>query len=256
MTVDTKVDALVLGGGDGAVIDPAAPFKGVVRVAGKPMIEWVIDALRASDYINEIAVVVPTAENLGPWADKVDKLVVYNGNFIDNAIQGMTALNNGLHVFCATGDLPALTGAAIDDFIERSFESGADVTYPLVRKEDVLEQFPGSERTFVTVDRQQVTGGNCMLMAPGVVERNREIGQKLFDTRKSVAAMARVVGFVFVVRLATRRVRAVDVERKMEQLLGASCAAIWTPYASIGADIDKPVDVIVAERILFAGSQL
>ena len=130
------------------------------------------------------------------------------------------------------------------------------MTYPLVRKDDVLEQFPGSERTFVTVDRQQMTGGNCMLMAPGVVERNREIGQKLFDTRKSVAAMARVVGFVFVVRLATRRVRAVDVEAKMEELLGASCAAIYTRYASIGADIDKPVDVIVAERILFGRSQL
>ena len=256
MTPDIKVDALVLGGGDGAVIDPAAPFKGVVPVAGKPMIEWVVDALRSSDYINEIAVVVPTAENLGPWADKVDKLVVYNGNFIDNAIAGMSALNSGLHIFCATGDLPALTAEAIDDFITRSLESGAGVTYPLVRKQDVLEQFPGSERTFVTVDHQAVTGGNCMLMAPGVVERNREIGQKLFDTRKSVVAMARVVGFVFVVRLATRRVRVVDVEAKMEELLGATCAAIYTPYASIGADIDKPVDVIVAERILFERSQL
>ncbi len=256
MTPDVKVDALVLGGGDGAVIDPAAPFKGVVPIAGKPMIEWVVDALRDSDYVNEIAVVVPTAENLGSWADKVDKLVICDANFIDNAIAGMSALNSGLHIFCATGDLPALTGEAVDDFITLSLESGAGVTYPLVREEDVLEQFPGSERTFVTVDHQQVTGGNCMLMAPGVVERNREIGQRLFDTRKSVVAMARVVGFKFVIRLATRRIRAVDVEEKMEELLGAPCSAIYTRYASIGADIDKPVDVIVAERILFGRSQL
>lgn len=256
MTPDTRVDALVLGGGDGAVIDAAAPFKGVVPVAGKPMIEWVVDALRESACIHEIAVVVPTAENLGPWADKVDKLVISDANFIDNAIAGLSALNSGLHVFCATGDLPALTAEAVDDFIVRSLETGAGVTYPLVRATDVLEQFPGSERTFVTVDHEQVTGGNCMLLAPGVVERNREIGQRLFDTRKSVAAMARVVGFRFVIRLATKRVRAVDVEQKMEELLGAPCSAIYTSYASIGADIDKPVDVIVAERILFERSQL
>jgi hypothetical protein len=68
--------------------------------------------------------------------------------------------------------------------------------------------------------------------------------------------MARVVGFRFVIRLATRRIRAVDVEEKMEELLGAPCSAIYTRYASIGADIDKPVDVIVAERILFGRSQL
>ncbi len=256
MTDEIRVDALVLGGGDGAVIDPTAPFKGVVPVAGKPMIEWVVDALRSSRYINEIAVVVPTAENLGSWADKVDKLVIQDSSFIGNAVAGMSALNSGLHVFCATGDLPALTAEAIDDFITRSLDSGAGATYPLVKREDVLEQFPGSERTFVTVDRQQVTGGNCMLLAPSVLERNQEIGQRLFDTRKSVAAMARVVGFRFVVRLATRRVRVVDVERKMEELLGVPCCAIYTSYASIGADIDKPVDVIVAERILFERSQL
>ncbi len=251
-----KVDALVLGGGDGAVIDPAVPFKGIAPVAGKPMVEWVVDALRASELVNEIAVVVPTAENLGSWADKVEKLVIHDASFIENAIAGLSALNSGLHVFCATGDLPALTAEAIDDFVVRSLDSGADVTYPLVRAKDVLEQFPGSERTFVTVDHEQVTGGNCMLLAPGVVERNQEIGQRLFDTRKSVAAMARVVGFRFVLRLATRRVRVSDVEAKMEQLLGASCAAIYTHYASIGADIDKPVDAIVAERILFERSQL
>jgi GTP:adenosylcobinamide-phosphate guanylyltransferase len=256
MTVDTKVDALVLGGGDGAVIDSAAPFKGVVPVAGKPMVEWVVDALRGSSLVNEISVVVPTAENLGSWADKVDKLVISDSSFIGNAVAGLSALNSGLHVLGATGDLPALTPDAIDDFVTRSLESGAGITYPLVRKEDVLEQFPGSERTFVTVDHTQVTGGNCMLFTPGVVERNQEIGQRLFDTRKSVAAMARVVGFRFVVRLATRRVRAVDVEAKMEELLGVPCSAIYTKYASIGADVDKPVDVIVAERILFERSQL
>jgi GTP:adenosylcobinamide-phosphate guanylyltransferase len=245
-----KIDALVLGGGDGAVIDAAAPFKGMVAMAGRPMIEWVVDAMRASGSVAEIAVAVPTAESLGPWADKVDKLVVTDGVFIDNIIAGLSALNSGRYVLVTTGDIPALTPEAVDDFVAQSEASGAQVTYPLVRKVDMMSQFPGSERTFVKVDGDNVTGGNCMLLAPDVVARNREIGQRLFDTRKSVFQMARVIGFRFVMRLVAGRLRVADVEAKLEELLGASCAAIYTAHASIGADVDKPVDVIVTERVL------
>ena len=39
-------------------------------------LEWVVDALRASEMVEGIAVVVPSAEDLGSWADKPDKLVV------------------------------------------------------------------------------------------------------------------------------------------------------------------------------------
>jgi hypothetical protein len=30
------------------------------------------------------------------------------------------------------------------------------------------------------------------------------------------------------------------------------CAAVYTTYASIGADVDKPLDVVVSERVLYA----
>ena len=38
---------------------------------------------------------------------------------------------------------------------------------------------------------------------------------------------------------------------EMQQLLGAKCAAVYTPHASIGADVDKPIDVVVSERVLY-----
>ena len=52
-------------------------------------------------------------------------------------------------------------------------------------------------------------------------ERNREIGQRLFDTRKSPVAMARVIGFPFIFKYVDAAGFGVDdVERKMEELLG------------------------------------
>jgi len=159
--------------------------------------------------------------------------------------------DTGRLVLGATGDLPALTPEAIDDFVTRSLESGADFTYPLVRASDMEEQFPGSQRSFVKVAGGEVTGGNVMLVSGELLVRNRDIGQRLFETRKSPVRMARVIGLPFILKYVTGRLRVDDVEHKMEQLLGGRCAAIYTSHASIGADVDKPIDVVVAERVLY-----
>jgi len=247
-----KVDAVVLAGGDGAVIDPTVPIKGLVPVAGKPMVEWVVDALIAAETIGEIAVVVPTAENLGVWADKADKIVVSRGKFIDNCIAGVDSFRNDRSVLVATGDLPALSAEAVDDFIIQSIARGADFSYPLVRKSDMLAQFPGSERTFVRIAGGPVTGGNMMVITPALVTRARDIGQRFFETRKSPLKMARVVGVPFIFKMAAGTLDPADVEHKLGELLGGTCAAVYTSFASIGADVDKPLDVVVAERVLFA----
>jgi GTP:adenosylcobinamide-phosphate guanylyltransferase len=249
-----RVDAVVLAGGEGEVIDPTVHIKGLVPIAGKPMIEWVVLALRAAETIGEIAVVVPTAENLGAWTEMVDYVVVSDCNFIDNAIAGASIFKNERHVLGSTGDLPALTPEAIDDYVSRTLATGAEFSYPLIRAEDMEAQFPGSQRTYVKVAGGPVTGGNMSLISADFLKRNRNIGQRLFETRKSPVAMARVIGIPFIFKYITGKLRVDDVERKMAQLLDAKCAAIYTEHASIGADVDKPIDVVVAERVLYERS--
>ena len=246
-----KVDAVVLAGGDGAVIDPTSRFKGLLPIAGKPMIQWVVEALKGADCVAEVAVVVPTAEDLGPWADTVDKLVVSSGSFIENGLAGIRSFRDDRPTLAVTGDIPAITPAVIEDFVERSLATGADFTYPLIPKEAMLEQFPGSERTFVRLVNGPVTGGNMMIVNPYLVEQNALLGQALFDTRKSAIQMARIIGFRFVLKLATGRLDVPEVEAKLGEILGGTGAAIFTEHASIAADVDKPVDVVVVERVLY-----
>ena len=118
----TVVDAVVLAGGDGAIIDPTVRIKGLVPVAGKPMVEWVVSALRAARTVEGIAVVVPTAENLGGWVDLTDKIVVSDQRFADNIFAGVDSFRTDRPTLVTTGDLPALTPEAIDDFVTRSME--------------------------------------------------------------------------------------------------------------------------------------
>lgn len=248
---DAKVDAVVLAGGDGAIVDPSCRFKGLAVVAGKPMVEWVSEALRASPCVAEVAVVAPTAEDLGPWADRVDKIVVSAGEFMDNVIAGVESFRADRPILLATGDLPTLTPEAVEDFVDRSLSRDAEFAYPLVAKETMIEQFPGSERTFFRLTTGEYTGGNVALIAPELALRSRELGQRLFELRKSPVSTVKVLGMRFALRLMIGRLDAADVERKASEIIGARGIAVFTPYGCIGADVDKPVDVVVAERVLY-----
>ena len=245
-----RVDTVILGGGDGTVIDPESRFKGLVPIGGRPIIEWVVDAVRDATLSEGVAAVVPTAEDLGPWADKVDKIVVSDGTLMENVLTGTASFRVDRPVLVTTGDLPLLTGDALDDFIRSSLATGADFCYPLIRKEDILLQFPGTRRTYVKLKEGPVTGGNMMILNPALVERNRALGERLFRVRKSPVGMARVLGGRFVAKLLTGRLEIPELEDKMGELLGGTGAAIYTRHGSIGLDVDKPRDVDFVEGIM------
>ncbi|HEY5548065.1 MAG TPA: nucleotidyltransferase family protein [Coriobacteriia bacterium] len=251
---DIKVDAVILAGGDGEVIDPTQRFKGLVPIAGKPLVEWVVDAFRDAERVGEIAVVIPTAENLGGWVDRVDKLVVSDRDFMDNAIAGAAAFRSDRPVIIATGDIPLLTGAAIDSFIEAGLATGSEFVYPLVHKESVEGAYPGSERTYFKLKTGRFTGGNAMIVDPKLLPAARDLGQRLFNDRKNAIALVRAAGIGFVVRFVLGRLVPEDLADKIHDLLGGSGAAVVLDDPSIAMDVDKPADLRLVEPRLLARS--
>ncbi|HEX9093786.1 MAG TPA: nucleotidyltransferase family protein [Coriobacteriia bacterium] len=245
-----KVDAVILAGGDGVVLDPACRFKGLLPVAGKPLVEWVVDAFLAAETIEDIAVVMPTAENLGPWVDKVGRLVVSDRQFMDNAIAGIAAFRSDRPVLVATGDIPLIDGPAIDEFVRASLATRADFVYPLVKRTEMELQYPGSDRTYFRLKSGWHTGGNLMLANPALVPGIRDLGQRLFDLRKSPVGMVKMAGVGFVVKFVLGRLQPEDLADKIQQLLGGTGAAVTTSRASLAVDVDKPVDLALVEQVL------
>lgn len=250
---DLKVDAVILAGGDGEVIDPSQRFKGLVEIAGKPLVEWVVDAFRASECVGEIAVVIPTAENLGSWVDKVDKLVVSDRAFMDNVIAGAASFRVDRPVVVATGDIPMISGAAIDAFIRDGIATGAQFVYPLVRRDSVESVYPGSPRTYFRLKTGRYTGGNAMIVDPILLPTARDFGQRLFDDRKNAVALVRTAGVGFVVKFVLGRLIPEDLTDKFRELLGGTGAAVVLEDPSIAMDVDKPADMAIVEPLLLNG---
>lgn len=250
----TKVDAVILAGGDGEVIDPGQRFKGLVPIAGRPLVEWVVEAFRAAELVGDIAVVIPTAEGLGPWVDTVDKLVVSDRDFMDNVIAGAASFREDRPIMVATGDIPLLTGPAIDAFVAAGLATGADFVYPLVRRESIEAVYPGSERTYFKLKSGRFTGGNAMLVAPRLLAPARELGQRMFNDRKNSVALVRTAGFGFVVKFVLGRLAPEDLVDKIRELLGGTGAAVVLDDPAIAMDVDKPSDMaLVGERLRARG---
>lgn len=248
----SMINAVVLASGDGTVIDPDYRFKGLLPVGGRPMVAWVVDALREASTVGEIAVVLPTAENLGSWVDTADTLVLGHESFIDNLSAGMNVFTDDGPVLIVTGDVPALSAEAIDDFVRQALERNAEFAYAVVHREAMEAEFPGGKRTYIKMSKGLVTGGNVAVLTPDVLKRNRDFGQHLFETRKSAVRMARLLGARVVLGLLLGRLRPADLERRMGHLLSARCCAIFSEYAGIGMDVDKPADRELVERVVFA----
>ena len=249
----SRVDAVILAGGDGEVIDPSQRFKGLVPVAGKPLVEWVVDAFRAAALVNEIAVVIPTAEGLGSWVDKVDKLVVSDREFMENALAGAAAFREDRLVVIATGDVPLLTGEAVDEFIAAGLETGASFVYPLVSQDVVEAAYPGTVRTYFKLKSGRYTGGNAMIVDPKLLPAARDLGQRLFNDRKNAVALVKTAGLGFVVKFVLGRLMPEDLADKIRDLLGGTGAAVVLDDASIAMDVDKPSDREFVERLIPAG---
>ncbi len=256
------VDAIVLGGGEGGAVDPACRFKADLEVAGRSMLDRVVDALVAASTVDRVLVLRHPEQPEGAWADRVETVLPFEGALVDKLVAGARVLGDERPILIATADVPALTAGDVDSFVEAALASGAEVAYPVISREALERAFPGGRRTYVRLrsaqatggeqvaDGRQVTGGNLMLATAVSIERGRDIGRRLFDARKSPVAMARVLGPGFVLRLAFGRLDVPGLESRLSALLGGPVAAVVTDRAAIGMDVDKPSDRSVVEAVL------
>jgi len=249
------VDAVVLAGAPNTgrlrEVSPE-PYEALIEIAGRSMLAYVLDALRASSQVDRVVVVGP--QELDPVVAEAGAERVDSGpDVVANLRAGVKALGatGARYILVSTSDIPLLTPQAVDDFLARCREMGElDVYYPVVRRERSEEAYPGVERTYVRLKDGSVTGGNLFLMRADVLERSEGLLAEAISLRKHPLRMSRLLGPRVLVKAAVRTLSADDVERRVEELLGLRGRAVFTPYAEIGVDVDKPSDLALARQVL------
>ncbi|MDI3279924.1 MAG: nucleotidyltransferase family protein [Bacillota bacterium] len=247
-----KVDAVILAGADnaGPLRECAQePYEALISINGRPMVEYVVEAVRQAHSVGRIAVVGPRAELEQALHGRVDLVVERGRSLVENILLGIEALAPQGKVLLVTSDLPLLTPEAIDDFVAQCARRRADVYYAIVARESNEAKYPGVRRTYVRLKEGVFTGGNLVLLEPWVILQHRRLIEQAVAARKEPWQLGRLLGVRVIVKFVLNRLSIAEVEKRVQKKLGFVGAGVISRYPEVGIDVDKPSDLELARRV-------
>lgn len=245
----TKINAVVLAGDNKKDFAQIGVMnKALLSIHGKPMVGYVVDALRDSSLVGRISITGPEDLLKPHLGSKADYYAGDRNSIIDNIEAGITPFINDPAVLVVTSDIPMISGEMITDFVQQSFKQGGDFCYPIVEKGLNEKYFPDAERTYVHLVEGTFTGGNVIFLNPDIIEPCQEFAKNMIKFRKRPWKTARLLGARFLFGLLFGTLSIADIEEYICSLLQIKAAAIVADYPEICNDVDKLSDVRMVEQ--------
>ena len=155
--------------------------KALIDVAGKPMVQWVLDALGGAQTVDRV-VVIGLTDKTGLACRKPVSYISNEGKMLAN-IQAGTAKVKELnpraeYVLFVTSDIPGLTGSMVDWVVNTSMQTKHDLYYTVIPRQVMEDRFPTSRRTFVQLKDLEACGGDMHVARISMVGKNSEFWEQ------------------------------------------------------------------------------
>ena len=242
------MDAIVTAGGIPQPGDPLYVYsngdsKALIDVAGKPMVQWVLDALGDSKKVDNVIVIGLTSKS-GLTCKKPLYYISNQGRMLANIVAGVSKaveLNKKTeYVLLVSSDIPALKGEMVDWLVDTSMQTRDDIYYG-VCPQDVMEtRYPTSHRTYTKLKDVQVCGADMNVIHVSMTTEHLDTWEKLIGNRKSPLASAAVIGWDTLFLLFTRQVTLQELAEKASKRIGIKGRIINWNQAEPCMDVDKP----------------
>jgi len=242
--------ALILAGADDK--SPLAKYasnKALIKINGKEMIRYIIEAFKGLDLVETVAVVGPR-ESLQVIEDQVDVIVDSRASMADNVLSGVDMFSDDEMILISTADIPMITPEAIKDFVEKALAMDADFYYPIVSKEENEKKYPETKRTYVKIKDGTFTGGNIVMVRAGKVKECIRQAEVFMTYRKKPWKLAQVLGLKFILKFLLGTLTIKELEERVGDLFNIKARAIISSYPEIATDVDKDSDLELAARAL------
>jgi GTP:adenosylcobinamide-phosphate guanylyltransferase len=242
------MDAIVTAGGIPQPEDPLYTYshgdsKAMIDVAGKPMIQWILDALGEARSVDNV-IVIGLSPKSGVTCKKPLYFISNQGRMLANVVAGV---NKSLelrkdtdYVLLVSSDIPALKPEMVDWLVETCMQTKDDIYYGICRKEIMEKRFPNSRRTYTHLKDMDVCGADMNMAHVRMATEHLDMWEQLIGNRKSPLRQAKIIGFGTLFALFTRRLTLDDAIRRVCERIGIKGRAIDWPYAEPCMDVDKP----------------
>ena len=251
------MDAVVTAGGIPEPEDLLYPYtkgesKALMEIAGKPMVQWVLDAASQATTIKRV-VLVGLDEDSGVTCQKPIFFIPNQGSMLNNiraGVREVTRINpQAEYALIISADIPAITAEMIDWSVNTSLETDDDLYYSVVTREVMETRFPGSKRSFIRLKDMEVCGADMNMVRTSVVTGRDEFWDNLIAARKNPIKQASLIGFDTLFLLLMRRLTIKKMVQVVADRIGLKGRALICPYAEVGMDVDKPFqyEILCAE---------
>jgi GTP:adenosylcobinamide-phosphate guanylyltransferase len=243
------MDAIVTAGGIPQPGDPLYAYsngdsKALIDIAGKPMIQWVLDALSDSKSVENVVIVGLTAKS-GLTCSKPLHYVSNQGRMLANIVTGVNKSleindHKNEYVFIVSSDIPALTGKMVDWLAQTSMETRDEMYYGVCPREVMESRYPESKRTYTKLKDMQVCGADINIIHVNQVTQHLETWEELIGNRKSPLKQAAVIGLSIAFKYLTGQFTLQELVESVAGRLGIKGRAIIWEQAEPCMDVDKP----------------
>jgi molybdopterin-guanine dinucleotide biosynthesis protein A len=248
-----SVDAIVLAGGpldDIARLQPGAPNKAFVPIAGVTLVGRVLRALRGTGEIGRVVVVAPPSVAGHPDLVTADELRPDGVRISESLRNGLAGFAPDAIVLVAVSDMPVLTPEAAGDFVVRLRELDADVVYGCVEKNEHLRRFADVPHTWARMRDGTYCGGGIVGIKPRALPLLERFIERLGAARKHPFRLASLFGWDMLARFAVGNLSIAAAEARASKILGAPVRALISPYPETAVNVDRVSDVALAKRLV------
>jgi len=254
----SPIDVIVLAG-DRGPDDPLARTAGVVgktlvQVAGRPMLQTVLETLTAWPLLDRLVVLAPDTAEHGAILDRItidnDRLIRIRPETSPSlsVAAGLKALDGRRPVLLVTADHPLLK----TDWLEQLLgtEADADVTVALAKYETVMQRFPGSRRTRYRFSDVNVCGTNLFVFRNPAGDAVVELWRQIERQRKRPWRIVSLLGWSLLGRYLTGRLALSEALAALSSRAGARVSACLLEDPLSAVDIDSTEDLELVESVI------
>ena len=252
-------DAIVLAGGIPDSESPMYPYtkgrpKSTLDIGGKPMLQWVLDALETAETINRIVVVGCDDLQADLQSTKVVSYQPNGSDMISSFKFGadvILELNpDAIEVAIVSADIPLLTPESVDWVINKSQESEMEFYYCVIDQPTMENKYPESARSYTGLKDMNVCGGDIAVINLDLYTKKKDFWSKITKARKSSLRMAALIGVDILLLLMLRKLTLNELVERITRRLNITAKGLLCPYPEIGMDIDKPYQLDLIRKVL------